>query len=61
VEEERDYFGEQLKEMENEVISERNQREELTNRLQQLQQKVPLVFFHFLSQSFPTTLISLWA
>jgi uncharacterized coiled-coil DUF342 family protein len=40
VEEERDYFGEQLKEMENEVLNERNQREELTARLQQLQQKV---------------------
>jgi hypothetical protein len=40
VEEERDYFGEQLKEMQNEVDVERQKRDELTLRLMQLQSKV---------------------
>mmetsp|Transcript_1194 Transcript_1194/g.1942 ORF Transcript_1194/g.1942 Transcript_1194/m.1942 type:complete len:951 (-) Transcript_1194:160-3012(-) len=40
VEEERDYFGEQLKEMHNEVEMERKKREEMAMRLQQLQSKL---------------------
>lgn len=51
MEEERDYFGEQLREMENEVMYERNQREELTTRLQQLQQKVLITYPSFMLSS----------
>jgi kinesin family protein 3/17 len=39
IEEEREYLGEQLSEMEKEVIKERREREQLQERLQQLQQK----------------------
>ena len=40
MEEERDYIGEQLKEVQNEVEVERNQRVDLAHRLQELQAKV---------------------
>ncbi len=43
IEEERDYIGEQLKEVQNEVELERNKRVDLAQRLQELQEKV-----HFL-------------
>lgn len=40
IEEEREYLGEQLSEMEQEVLKERRERELLQKRLQSLQQKV---------------------